>query len=86
MTDLFDVSGWIVCVTGASGGPGRASATLLANAGAQVVGVARRADKLAEWQAETTAATASVAADLLDRSSLARVAADAAAPLARQTS
>lgn len=80
MTDLFDVTGRIVCVTGASSGLGRAAATLLAGAGAKVVGVARRPDKLAEWRAEAAGITASVVADLSDRTSLNRVAADAAAP------
>ena len=61
---LFDVSGKVACVTGASGGLGRAAATMLAQAGAAVVGVARRADALADWQAETAGRTAVLPADL----------------------
>ena len=45
--DLFSVDGRIACVTGASSGLGRAIATALAEAGAKVVGVARRAGALA---------------------------------------
>jgi NAD(P)-dependent dehydrogenase (short-subunit alcohol dehydrogenase family) len=40
---------------------------MLAEAGANVVGVARRADELASWQSETKGETASVAVDLIDR-------------------
>ena len=61
---LFDVSGKVACVTGASGGLGRAAATMLAQAGAAVVGVARRADALADWRAETAGRTAVLPADL----------------------
>lgn len=71
---LFDLRGRIACVTGASSGLGRFAATALANAGAQVIGVARRADALADWRAETDGDTAAVAADLSDRPALAGVA------------
>lgn len=67
---LFDLSGRIACVTGASSGLGRRAAHVLAGAGAQVVGVARRADALADWQGETPGDTAAVAWDLADRDSL----------------
>jgi NAD(P)-dependent dehydrogenase (short-subunit alcohol dehydrogenase family) len=63
---LFDLTGRIACVTGASSGIGRHLATALGRAGAKVVGVARRAENLQAWQAEAGGATAAVAADLSD--------------------
>ncbi|WP_424929155.1 SDR family NAD(P)-dependent oxidoreductase [Amaricoccus tamworthensis] len=80
MTDLFDVSGKIACVTGASSGLGRAAAVLLAERGARVVGVARRADTLDEIAAATNGEMATVAADLLNRDTLADTAARVAEP------
>lgn len=50
-------------------------ATMLARRGARVVGVARRGDELAAWQAEAGGDTAAVAADLADRNALAGIAA-----------
>jgi len=70
MPDLFDVFGKVACVTGASSGLGQRAATLLAEAGAQVVGVARRVDALAEWQTKTQGDTATIPADLSDRRAL----------------
>ena len=72
--DLFDLTGKVACVTGASAGLGRRAATVLARAGAKVVGVARRADALADWQAEAGAGCAAVAHDLSDRDGLADLA------------
>ena len=69
-TSLFDLRGKTACVTGASSGLGRVAANVLAQAGARVVGVARRRDQLEEWQSECDGETAIVAADLADRSSL----------------
>ena len=68
---LFSVAGRVACVTGASAGLGRRAATVLARAGAHVVGVARRQDALADWQAEAGGSTAAVTADVGDRSALA---------------
>jgi NAD(P)-dependent dehydrogenase (short-subunit alcohol dehydrogenase family) len=65
MTNLFDLTGKVACVTGASGGLGRHAATVLSRAGAQVVGVARRQDQLDAW-AEGLEGVATVAADLSD--------------------
>jgi NAD(P)-dependent dehydrogenase (short-subunit alcohol dehydrogenase family) len=76
---LFDLTGKVVLVTGASSGLGRRAATVLAAAGASVVGVARRAEALADWQAETPGRTAALVHDLTDRAlvpELARRAAD----------
>jgi NAD(P)-dependent dehydrogenase (short-subunit alcohol dehydrogenase family) len=80
MKSLFDVSGKVACVTGASSGLGRQAATLLAEAGAQVVGVARRSDELNAWSENTSGQTACVIADLADRSGLKEVAKQASAP------
>lgn len=80
MPDLFSVEGRVACVTGASSGLGRAIANALAAAGARVVGVARRAEQLEAWQAETAGETASVAADLSDPSTMPDVAARVAGP------
>ena len=71
--NLFNLAGRVACVTGASSGLGRHAATVLANAGAKVVGVARRADMLADWKASVGPTAAVVAADLSDRNSLAQV-------------
>ena len=67
---LFDLSGKVACVTGASSGLGRSAAVALAAAGARVVGVARRADALESLCAETGDGAALVAADIADRSGL----------------
>ena len=52
MSQLFDLTGRIACVTGASGGLGQAAASLLARSGAKVVGIARRREgreRSEEW-------------------------------------
>ncbi len=78
--DLFSVAGRVACVTGASSGIGRALATALANAGARVVGIARRADALEAWRAEAGGETAALVGDLSDPGAMAEVAARAAEP------
>src|SRR6056297_282287 len=77
---LFDVAGKVACVTGASGGLGRRAATVLAQAGAKVVGVARRAEALADWRAEAGGETAAVVGDVADRTALADLTGRIAAP------
>lgn len=50
--ELNDLTGTVVAITGASAGIGRATAVLLAEAGASVVLAARRVDRLAELVAQ----------------------------------
>lgn len=83
MTDpgaLFSVRGKVACVTGASSGLGRRAATVLAQAGARVVGVARRADALAAWQGQASGDTHAVAFDVSDRAALPDLARQVSAP------
>ncbi|KIC47408.1 gluconate 5-dehydrogenase [Ruegeria sp. ANG-S4] len=64
---LFDLTGRVACVTGASSGLGRQAAKVLAAAGARVVGVARRADALDEMCAEIGDVAAAVVGNVADR-------------------
>ncbi len=61
-------------MTGASSGLGRAAATMLAEAGAKVVGVARRPAELDAWRSEANGETSPVIADLADRGRLSDIA------------
>ena len=65
--DLFDLTGRVACVTGASAGRGQRAAIVLAAAGANVVGVARRTEALNDWAKATGDNAAVVAADLSQR-------------------
>ena len=67
---LFDLSGKIACITGASTGLGRRSALVLAAAGAKVVCIARRREALLELQASMPSQCAVVDHDLVDRTGL----------------
>ena len=83
MNSLFDLSGKIALVTGASSGIGQRQARALAQAGASVVLLARRMDQLASTVAEIEALgakAAALSADLTDRVQLADVAKRAATP------
>jgi gluconate 5-dehydrogenase len=77
---LFDLTGKVALVTGASSGLGRAIAAALAGAGARIVAVARRRDRLDALVAELGGEAAAVAADVADRASLQHWTAAACAP------
>ena len=83
MTDpntLFNLSGRIACVTGASSGLGQQAASALAAAGAQVIGVARRAEALSDWAERIGPKAAALSADLSERSQIKEIAAQIAIP------
>lgn len=74
---LLDLSGKVACVTGASAGLGRRAAIVLANAGAKVVGIARRKDALASLKDELGSDFSGLPADLSDRDAIADIASQA---------
>ena len=78
--DLFDLTGRVALVTGASSGLGRATANFLVRAGAQVVGLARRADALEQWRIEAGGETAAITADLAGQADIAALAERVANP------
>lgn len=78
--DLFDLTGRIACVTGASSGLGRRAAGVLAAAGARVVGVARRKAALESWREETGPSARFVVADVAERAGIAALARAVAEP------
>lgn len=89
LADLFDLSGRVALVTGASSGIGRHMAGALASAGARVVLVARREKELAEAAAEISALSsesnmdggaAILTGDLASADGVAAIAAEAATP------
>jgi len=78
--DLFDVSGRVACITGASSGIGRRAAMTLAAAGAKIVGVARREAELDSLCDEIGSSAARVIADVTDRAGLEQLVKDVSAP------
>ncbi len=77
---LFSVDGRVAVVTGASSGLGQQAATILANSGAKVVGVARRADALASWADEMGGNVAVLAGDVADLENQPELVREIAAP------
>ena len=74
-TELFSLNGKVAFITGASSGIGRGLAKGLADAGAWVVAVARRADRLADLVREIAEAgckAVAVSADVTDAASIER--------------
>jgi len=67
---LFDLTGEVALVTGASSGLGRRFAHVLAAHGAKVVVAARRADRLAALCLEIGAATQAISLDVTDGSQI----------------
>jgi NAD(P)-dependent dehydrogenase (short-subunit alcohol dehydrogenase family) len=83
LKSLFDLTGKVALVTGASSGIGRRQAQALAQAGASVVLLGRRKEQLVSTVAEIEASAgkaAFLAVDLTDRDSLAEVAKRATDP------
>jgi NAD(P)-dependent dehydrogenase (short-subunit alcohol dehydrogenase family) len=86
MSDLFDLSGKIAMVTGASRGLGRRFATTLARAGADVIITARSLDALTQPGAEIEALgrrCLPLALDVTERESIRQMADDALAAWGR---
>ena len=71
---MFDLTGRIACVTGASSGLGQMAATALSEAGAKLVGVARREDALKAWADSIGENAGFVCHDLMEKDGMAELA------------
>lgn len=78
--ELFELTGKVAIVTGASSGLGRRAALVLRSAGARVVAVARREDHLRSLMEDIGAEGAFVVADVADLDRMDQLADDLAAP------
>ena len=81
-TSVFDLSGQVALVTGASRGLGQCFARALAKAGADLILTSRRRETLADFEAEIGSLgrrTVAVGLDVRDSSSIQRMAAEAEA-------
>ncbi|MGB7203937.1 MAG: SDR family oxidoreductase [Anderseniella sp.] len=77
---MFDLSGKVACVTGASSGLGQVMANVLIAQGARVVGVARRRDALESWSASHQDRANFVVSDLANITDYEQVATEIAKP------
>lgn len=77
---LFDLTGRVACITGASSGLGRQAAKTLAAAGAKVVGVARREEALQAMVDDVGKDAAYVVADVADRDVFTQLSYDVTSP------
>ena len=85
-TELFDLSGQVAIVTGASRGLGQHFARALARAGADLILTSRRRDTLSEFEAEIQSLgrrVVSLELDVRDHASIQRMAAEADAAFAQ---
>ena len=69
-TSLFNLTGKVAVVTGASSGLGRRTAVVLSEAGAKVIGIARRTASLEKLALELGENFSFISADISDRSRL----------------
>lgn len=77
---LFDLTGRVACVTGASSGLGRRAAITLAAAGGKVIAVARRRDALQSLKEQVGESIEIVVADVTEREAISQLCARICTP------